>query len=72
VDVPGRLSIVGFDDIFGADLPTPALSTIRMPLTSLGEKGIRRLLTEIEGGRSEDESALPTEFVGRESIAKAA
>jgi DNA-binding LacI/PurR family transcriptional regulator len=43
-----------------------------MPLTSLGEKGIRRLLTEIEGGRSEDESALPTEFVGRESIAKAA
>jgi LacI family transcriptional regulator len=65
------LSIIGFDDIFGADLPTPALSTIRMPLAALGERGIRRLLTEIDDGESEDESALPTEFVGRESIAAA-
>jgi LacI family transcriptional regulator len=68
LDVPGRLSIVGFDDIFGADLPTPALSTIRMPLAALGENGIRRLLIEIDGGASEDDAALPTEFVGRESI----
>lgn len=71
LDVPGRLSIVGFDDIFGADLPTPALSTIRMPLTLLGERGIRRLLIEIDGGPSADEAALPTEFVDRESIGQA-
>jgi LacI family transcriptional regulator len=71
LDVPGKLSIVGFDDIFGADLPTPALSTIRMPLAASGERAIRRLLAEIDGGEVEEESDLPTEFVGRESIAPA-
>jgi LacI family transcriptional regulator len=69
--VPGRLSIVGFDDIFGADLPTPALSTIRSPLASIGERAIRRLLAEIDGTEAEDELVLPTEFVSRDSIAPA-
>ncbi|MCC3763421.1 LacI family transcriptional regulator [Glycomyces sp. TRM65418] len=69
VDVPGRLSIVGFDDIFGADLPTPALSTIRSPFATIGEMAIRRLLVEIDGGPAQEEPVLPTEFVSRESVA---
>jgi LacI family transcriptional regulator len=69
VDVPGRLSIIGFDDIFGADLPTPALSTIRSPFATIGEMAIRRLLVEIDGGPAEEEPVLPTEFVSRESVA---
>jgi len=71
VDVPGRLSIVGFDDIFGADLPTPALSTIRSPLTDIGEMAIRRLLAEIDGREGEAEVVVNTAFVSRESIAAA-
>lgn len=69
VDVPGRLSIVGFDDIFGADLPTPALSTVRTPLRELGETGIRRLLAEIDGAAEEAIPPLPTTFVSRDSVA---
>ncbi|MFF2050252.1 LacI family DNA-binding transcriptional regulator [Leifsonia sp. NPDC058194] len=69
VDIPTRLSIVGFDDIFGADLPTPALSTIRSPLREVGEAGIRRLLSEIDGAAEVDIPRLPTTFVSRESVA---
>ncbi|HEX2143439.1 MAG TPA: LacI family DNA-binding transcriptional regulator [Glycomyces sp.] len=69
VDVPGELGIVGFDDIFGADLPTPALSTIKCPWAAIGERSLRRLLAEIDGDAAEAELVLPTAFVDRESVA---
>ena len=69
IDLPGRLSIVGFDDIFGADLTTPALSTIKSPLRELGEAAAHRLLVEIDGKIEEHAPTLPTSFVSRESVA---
>lgn len=69
LDVPARLSVVGFDDIFGADLPTPALSTIKSPLREVGAEGIRRLLEEIDGADEGEPPTLPTSFVSRESVA---
>ncbi|SEB08644.1 LacI family DNA-binding transcriptional regulator [Leifsonia sp. 21MFCrub1.1] len=69
VEVPAQLSIVGFDDIFGADLPTPALSTIKSPLRELGEAAAHRLLIEIDEGDEEHSPSLPTRFVSRESVA---
>lgn len=71
LDVPGRLSIVGFDDIFGADLPTPALSTIRSPLAAVGELAVERLLAAVNGDETGPGTALATEFVERESVAAA-
>lgn len=69
VDVPGRLSIVGFDDIFGADLTTPALTTIRSPLGAIGEAAMNRLLAAVSGETGAPHvTELPTEFVPRESI----
>ncbi|MGO4298763.1 LacI family DNA-binding transcriptional regulator [Leifsonia sp. RAF41] len=69
VEVPRELSIIGFDDIFGADLPTPALSTIKSPLRELGEAGTHRLLVEIEERDEEHAPSLPTLFISRESVA---
>jgi LacI family transcriptional regulator len=63
VAVPGRLSVVGFDDIFGADLLTPALSTIRSPLGDAGEAAVR-LLVDPDGAAA---PALGTAFVARAS-----
>lgn len=71
VEVPARLSIVGFDDIFGADLPTPALSTIKSPLFEVGEQGMQRLLAEIDGHDDVDSPHLPTAYIARESVAEA-
>lgn len=48
VDVPGRLSIVGFDDIFGSDFTSPPLTTIRIPLDEMGERAVRRTLSLID------------------------
>jgi len=47
LSVPGRLSIVGFDDIFGSDFTSPPLTTIRTPLGLIGELAVRRALESI-------------------------
>jgi DNA-binding LacI/PurR family transcriptional regulator len=49
VAVPGRLSVVGFDDIESAALL--GLSTVRQPLADSGAQGARRLCVLMHGGR---------------------
>lgn len=70
IDIPGRLSLVGFDDIFVADVPSPSLSTIKSPLRELGGETIRRLRQEIEGEGECDAPILSTSYVSRESLAR--
>lgn len=48
VDVPGSISIVGFDDIFGAELTSPALTTIRSPLRLCGAYAAAQLLDVLD------------------------
>jgi LacI family transcriptional regulator len=74
IAVPGGLSIAGFDDIFGSELTTPALTTVRMPLTEAGERAVEQLLARIaaRGAPStadapDDSALLPTELVVRGS-----
>ncbi|NKY58362.1 LacI family DNA-binding transcriptional regulator [Nocardia flavorosea] len=70
IAVPERLSIIGFDDIFGSDFTTPPITTIRTPLGTMGEEAVRRLIAEIDdeepGG---NETPLATAFVQRGSTA---
>ena len=71
-DVPDRLSIIGFDDIFGADLTTPALTTIRTPLAAIGETAMHHLLTKVDADNDTSQVAeLPTDLVLRESTGPA-
>jgi DNA-binding LacI/PurR family transcriptional regulator len=66
LDVPGRLSVVGFDDVPAA---TPrGLTTIRQPLVDKGRAAGRMLLESIAGGTPADVT-LPTELVVRTSTA---
>lgn len=46
--IPGQLSVVGFDDIFGSDFTSPQLSTVRTPLGRIGEDAVRRALDLID------------------------
>lgn len=64
VAVPGRLSIVGSDDIFGADLVTPALTTIRSPLRDIGARAIEMLVAPASEGPG---TMLKTSFIARDS-----
>jgi LacI family transcriptional regulator len=50
VQVPGQVSIIGFEDIFGADFPTPALTTVRSPSSACGVRATELLLATLRSG----------------------
>lgn len=47
LDVPGDLSLVGFDDLENVDLLSPPLTTVRQSPDDLGRQGVRLLLDMI-------------------------
>ncbi|MDQ0425901.1 LacI family DNA-binding transcriptional regulator [Cellulomonas iranensis] len=49
VDVPGRMSVTGCDDIFGSDLVRPALTTVRSPVERAGRMAADLLLARLDG-----------------------
>lgn len=61
IAVPGRLSIVGFDDIFGSDFTSPPLTTIRTPLDVIGDLAVHRALDLIDGDTADVASASAAE-----------
>ena len=48
VDVPGRVSVVGFDDIPLARHASPPLTTVHQDFAGLGERAVRALLRILE------------------------
>lgn len=62
LDVPRDLSIVGFDDIFGAALTTPGLTTVAAPLEQMAERAVALLL-----GDPAPSPPFPTTLVRRGS-----
>lgn len=74
LDVPGDLSVVGFDDIDLAGLVEPGLSTVHQPIRQKGVEAVRLLLAEIEGGpaRRPEHVRLDTGLVIRGSTGPAA
>jgi DNA-binding LacI/PurR family transcriptional regulator len=69
VAVPGALSVVGFDDVPGAALASPSLTTIRQPHAGKGAAAISLLL---DGVQPPHTVSLPTELVIRSSTGPAA
>lgn len=72
IEVPGHLSVVGFDDIDICRRYIPPLTTIRQPRTSLGTTVAEMLVARFENGEYQQESlrnTLPVELIIRESTA---
>lgn len=70
VDVPGRLSIVGFDDIELAAYAHPPLTTVAQPKLRIGTMAAELLLERIDGARREPRRViLDPELVVRASTA---
>lgn len=68
LQVPADISIVGFDDIPAAAYHSPSLTTIRQPLTHMGEIAAGVLLHKIRGLETvPDAFAIRPELVIRES-----
>ncbi|NHI19721.1 LacI family DNA-binding transcriptional regulator [Phycicoccus endophyticus] len=70
LDVPGDLSVVGFDNVPESALSTPALTTIAQPLQEIGATALRILVSLLDGeGSSPGHARLPTTMVERASCA---
>lgn len=67
--VPEDVSVVGFDDIPLAEWSTPALTTVRQPLTEMAAVAVRILLESAESGPLRRRVELATDLVVRESTA---
>lgn len=68
VDVPGQVSIIGFDDIDLAQYVTPALTTVHQPKLRLGQLATEMLLALMAGQPVENQT-VPVELVLRRSTA---
>ena len=70
--VPGELSVVGFDDIPEASYFLPPLTTVRQDFNEMGTRSLRLLLRTIETGESPSSGTLvPPELIIRASTSAA-
>jgi DNA-binding LacI/PurR family transcriptional regulator len=69
-EVPGDVSVVGFDDIPEAAFFTPPLTTVRQDFNEMGRRSLHLLLDQIASGeRSLTRETVPAELVERASTA---
>lgn len=59
LDVPGQVSIIGFDGIELAQYVTPPITTIHQPKLRLGQLAMEMLLELMEGKSVDDQVLLP-------------
>jgi LacI family transcriptional regulator len=69
IDVPGQVSVIGFDDLQQSAYVHPALTTVHLPLYEVGALACERLIERIHGKTDRIAETLPTHLVVRESTA---
>lgn len=71
IDVPGQVSITGFDDIEIAEIVSPPLTTVHVPHRDMGS-GAARLLLSLRNGETEPKTMrLETHLTWRSSLGPA-
>ncbi|MEM8735099.1 MAG: LacI family DNA-binding transcriptional regulator [Planctomycetota bacterium] len=69
VDVPGEISIVGFDDQLESAYCTPPLTTVRQPAREMGQRASEAVLDLLRGSDFES-LAFEGKLIERASVAK--
>jgi LacI family transcriptional regulator len=71
LEIPDRLSLIGFDDMPLAELLNPPLTTVRQSAHDLGAEGTKVLLSLMAGEPVERaETRLPVQLIKRGSVRK--
>ena len=71
LDVPGELSVVGFDNLPESALATPPLTTVSQPIRAMGHRAIEMLIKLIRGDAPDTAHlTLATELVVRQTTAQ--
>ncbi len=68
LDVPGDVSITGFDDMDIARITLPALTTVRVPHQDMGRRAADALVDMVEGKNTGASVELPTTLSLRSSL----
>lgn len=66
-NLPGDVSVVGFDDVPSSRFLLPPLTTVRAPIEQVGREAVRILIRSIHKQPCAPELLLPTELVIRQS-----
>lgn len=66
--VPGTFSVVGFDDVFPAQIVSPPLTSVNHNYSQLARQAMEVLLAGIEGRKTERTLRVPTVLVERQSV----
>ena len=69
LNVPGDLSVTGFDDMEFATVVTPALTTVRFPIVDIGVQAARHIIERLDGKAGPRCIELPLELAIRQSAA---
>ncbi|TPJ83355.1 LacI family transcriptional regulator [Mesorhizobium sp. B2-5-13] len=70
--IPEDVSVIGFDDSFHARHLAPALTTVRLPIDTVGELAVQMLLEVIEGAPpAATHLVVPAKLIQRNSVANA-
>ena len=67
IDVPGRVKIVGFDDVLIASLTAPTITTIHQPVKEMAETAVAVLTRVINGETVPAQTMFPVSLIERES-----
>ncbi|WP_029432062.1 LacI family DNA-binding transcriptional regulator [Blastococcus sp. URHD0036] len=69
VDVPGEVSVVGFDDVPEAAYLLPGLTTVRQDFAELGRRGVGLVLDRLSGSAGGGGTPVQPQLVVRSSTA---
>jgi DNA-binding LacI/PurR family transcriptional regulator len=69
LQVPGDISVIGFDDIPEAPHFAPPLTTVRQDFAELGRRAVGILLAELRGDVEVEHRLVSPQLVVRESTA---
>ncbi|MGA3092369.1 MAG: LacI family DNA-binding transcriptional regulator [Terriglobales bacterium] len=69
LQVPGDISLIGFDDLYIAQYTEPPLTTVRQPMRQMGRMAMETLFHLLSGSASVQSIKVPGELIIRESTA---
>jgi len=70
IEVPGKISVIGFDDLAISEHMQPSLTTVRLPLVEQSRRVGEYLLARIEGRNVPSSTRLKASFIVRESAGR--
>lgn len=68
IDVPGDLSVTGFDNLEITTVIEPAITTVQVPHKEMGQKAAEVLLQTMNSGSDAKRIKLPTHIIERDSL----